>query len=297
MRDLVQQFIDHIAYERGLAENTCVAYEHDLRDFVGFLETSSEIADINDVQRSHIAAWLERQRVAGSQATSRRRRLFAVKAFFSFLVAERLIMENITAPIVSPEIGRTLPRSLSEGDVAVLLDSIKGCSPHDVRDRAILELFYACGLRVSELTELRMNDLKVDEKLVKCTGKGGKSRVIPLGNGAYNALLNYLDTGRERFARGNISELGLFLTQQGGPFTRQGIFKMLVKRAQAALLKVHVHPHMLRHSFATHLLANGAPVRVIQEMLGHVDIATTQIYTHVNDKLIKSVHSRFHPRH
>lgn len=204
--------------------------------------------------------------------------------------------ENITASIISPETGRKLPHSLSEDDVSKLLNSINGSSPYDVRDRAILELFYACGLRVSELTSLKMNDVKVDEKLVKCTGKGGKSRIVPLGTGAYNALLNYLDHGRERFARGNASEMGLFLTQRGAPFTRQGIFKMLAKRAKDALLKEHVHPHMLRHSFATHLLANGAPVRVIQEMLGHADIATTQVYTHVNDKLIKSIHSRFHPR-
>ena len=297
MRNLVQQFTDHIAYERGLAENTCVAYEHDLLDFIGFIQSSCEINDVESVQRSHIAAWLDKQRKAGSRATSRRRRLFAVKAFFSFLVAERLIKENITSSIISPEIGRTLPHSLSESDVTLLLNSINGRSPYDVRDRAIIELFYACGLRVSELTSLRMNDVKVDERLVKCTGKGGKSRVVPLGTGAYNALLNYFDQGRERFARGNTSEQGLFLTQRGGPFTRQGIFKMLAKRAQEALLKQHVHPHMLRHSFATHLLANGAPVRVIQEMLGHADIATTQIYTHVNDKLIKSIHSRFHPRH
>ena len=296
MRDLVQQFVDHIAYERGLAENTCMAYEHDLLGFISFLENSCEIYEVEDVQRSHVAAWLDQQHKAGTQASTRRRRLFAVKAFFSFLVAERLVAENISASIISPETGRKLPHTLSEDDVSSLLNSINGSSPYDVRDRAILELFYACGLRVSELTSLKMNDVKVDEKLVKCTGKGGKSRIVPLGTGAYNALLNYLDHGRERFARGNASEMGLFLTQRGAPFTRQGIFKMLAKRAKEALLKEHVHPHMLRHSFATHLLANGAPVRVIQEMLGHADIATTQVYTHVNDKLIKSIHSRFHPR-
>jgi len=297
MYDLIRQFIDHIAYERGLAENTCVAYERDLLDFAGFLREKWNIDSVKDVQRSHIAAWLAAQHKAGSRATSRRRHLFAVKAFFSFLVAERFVSENITSLIVSPETGRTLPHSLSEEDISQLLNSIQGRSPHDLRDRAILELFYACGLRVSELTTLRMNDIKVDERLLKCTGKGGKSRIVPLGTGAYNALLNYFDSGRERFARGNVSEQRVFLTQQGKPFTRQGIFKMLSKRAREALLKEHVHPHMLRHSFATHLLANGAPVRVIQEMLGHADIATTQIYTHVNDKQIKSIHSRFHPRH
>jgi integrase/recombinase XerD len=220
-----------------------------------------------------------------------------VKTFFAFLTAERVICENVTEMVLSPETGRILPRALSEKDVEALLNSVAGDSPHALRDRSMLELFYACGLRVSELGSLLVNDIKVDERLVKCMGKGGKSRIVPLGGRAHEALLKYLDFGREHFARGNASQQGLYLTQRGGPFTRQGIFKMLAKRSQEALLKEHVYPHMLRHSFATHLLANGAPVRVIQEMLGHADIATTQIYTHVNDKQIKGVHERFHPRH
>ncbi|MFO7936171.1 MAG: site-specific tyrosine recombinase XerD [Kiritimatiellia bacterium] len=297
MRDLIRQFIDYVAYERGLAENTCLAYESDLLDFITYLGDKWCINRIEDVQRSHVASWLAAQRKAGSRAVSRRRHLFAVKAFFTFLVAERILAENITTQIVSPEFGRRLPHCLTEENISRLLNSVNGSSPHEVRDRAILELFYACGLRVSELIMLRMNDIKVDERLLKCTGKGGKSRIVPLGTGAYNALLAYFDLGRERFARGNTSQLHVFLTQRGKPFTRQGIFKMLAQRAKQALLKEHVHPHMLRHSFATHLLANGAPVRVIQEMLGHADIATTQIYTHVNDRQIKSVHTRFHPRH
>ena len=296
MDDLVQQFIDHIAYERGLAENTCLAYERDLADFTGFLRETRSVSAVTGVARADIAAWIDHQHKAGFTAATRRRRLFAVKAFFAFLANERLIPENITATIRSPETGRRLPRSLSEKDVATLLESIGGSSPRDLRDRAMLELFYACGLRVSELASLGMNDIKVDERLVKCTGKGNKSRIVPLGTGAHDALLKYMDA-RERFARGNADEQRLFLTRRGGPFTRQGIFKMLSNRARDALIGEHVHPHMLRHSFATHLLANGAPVRVIQEMLGHADVSTTQIYTHVNDKLIKSIHSRFHPRH
>lgn len=297
MRDLVQQFIDHIAYERGLAENTCVAYEGDLLDFLFFIEKKRNIYSLSDVSRSDISAWLEEQRRAGFRAATRRRHLFAVKVLFAYLAAEKLVPLNITEAIASPEKGRQLPHSLSEDDVSQLLVSINGRSPHDLRDRAVLEFFYGCGLRVSELTSLRINDIKVDERLVKCTGKGEKSRIVPLGTGAYDALLQYLDFGRERFARGDTSRQELFLTQQGGPFSRQGVFKMLAKRAKEALLKDHVHPHMLRHSFATHLLANGAPVRVIQEMLGHADISTTQIYTHVNEKQIKGIHDRFHPRH
>lgn len=297
MRDLVQQFIDHIAYERGLAENTCVAYESDLLEFVHFLAETQKISSFSDVSRSDISAWLDVQHKAGLRAATRRRHLMAVKGLFAYLTAEKILQENITEIIAAPEIGRQLPHSLTEDDIERLFSSVDGRSPHDLRDRAILELFYACGLRVSELTGLNLGDIKVDERLVKCTGKGGKSRIVPLGTGAYDALLQYLDFGRERFVRGNVSELRIFLTQRGGPFTRQGIFKMLAKRAKEALLKSSVHPHMLRHSFATHLLANGAPVRVIQEMLGHADISTTQIYTHVNDKQIKSIHNRFHPRH
>lgn len=297
MRALVQQFIDHIAYERGLSENTCLAYERDLLSFITFLENEQLVSSIKDVRRVDIAAYLEFKRRGGFKISSRRRHLFAIKTFFSFLTAERVVAENITEMIVSPGIGRTLPRALSEKDIETLLNSISGNTPHSLRDRSMLELFYACGLRVSELGSLRINDIKFDEHLVKCLGKGGKSRIVPLGSRAYESLLNYLDSGRERFSKGNSSEQGLFLTQRGHPFTRQGIVFMLVKRAQDALMKERVYPHMLRHSFATHLLANGAPVRVIQEMLGHADISTTQIYTHVNDKQIKKVHESFHPRH
>jgi integrase/recombinase XerD len=297
MQDVLRQFLDHIAYERGLSDNTCVAYERDLFDFIEYLREDRSIKSVGSVRRADISAWMNSQRKFGLSAATRRRHLFAVKAFFAFLAAERLIDTNVTESIRSPETGLRLPRSLSEKNIMALLESICGDRPHDLRDRAMLELFYACGLRVSELAGLSLNDLGVDERLVRCTGKGGKSRIVPLGTGAYNALLRYLDAGRGFFARGNADEQKLFLTQRGSGFTRQGIFKMLVQRARNALLKEHVHPHMLRHSFATHLLANGAPVRVIQEMLGHADIATTQIYTHVNHSQIKGVHARFHPRH
>ncbi len=297
MRDLVKQFIDHIAYERGLAENTCLAYEGDLDDFIDFLSAQRAVISLADVRRGEIAAWLETQRRAGCCATTRRRRLFAVKALLAYLTAERLIPENVAESMRSPEIGVRLPCSLTERKITLLLESIGGESRRDLRDRAMLELFYACGLRVSELASLSLNDLKVDERLLRCTGKGGKSRIVPLGTGAYDALLKYLDHSRGVYAHGSPDQQRLFLTRRGGGFTRQGIFKMLVKRAREALLKEHVHPHMLRHTFATHLLANGAPVRAIQEMLGHADIATTQIYTHVNDKQITGIHARFHPRH
>jgi integrase/recombinase XerD len=297
VHELVKQFIDHIAYERGLAENTCLAYEGDLADFIVFLRAQRSVSSLAGVRRGDIAAWLEAQRKAGFCPATRRRRLFAVKALLAYLAAERLIPENIAASIRSPEIGMRLPCSLSEKNITILLESIGGESRRDLRDRAMLELFYACGLRVSELASLNLNDLKVDERLLKCTGKGGKSRIVPLGSGAYESLLRYLDGSRGAYTQGNPDQQRLFLTRRGGGFTRQGIFKMLVKRAREALLKEHVHPHMLRHTFATHLLANGAPVRAIQEMLGHADIATTQIYTHVNDKQISGIHARFHPRH
>ena len=297
MRNRVRQFVDYIAYERGLSENTCLAYELDLNSFISFLEDEGRAGSMQEVQRRDIADYLENKRRAGLKVASRRRHLFAIKTFFAFLTAERIITENCSEMLVSPEVGRVLPKALSEGDIETLLRSVSGRSAHELRDRSMLELFYACGLRVSELASLRLSDIKVDERLVKCLGKGGKNRVVPLGRSAHDALLQYLDFGRERFATGNTAQQGLYLTQRGTPFTRQGIFKMLGNRAMDALMRGHVHPHMLRHSFATHLLANGAPVRVIQELLGHADISTTQIYTHVNDKQLKSIHQRFHPRH
>ena len=297
MRGQIVHFLDHIAYERGLSPNTQAAYATDLRAFVTFLEDRCGIACFPEVTRDHIAAFIQDQRQRQMCAATRARRLIAIKVLFAYLCAEGNVPSDVTAVMDAPDKGQQLPHTLSEKEVARLLESVSGNSPHEVRDRSMLELFYACGLRVSEVTSLRVSDVRLEEGLVRCVGKGNKQRLIPLGSQAADWLVRYLSQARPRFAHGNTVETCLFLTQRGIPFTRQGVFAMLVKRAYAAQLCVAVSPHVLRHCFASHLLTHGAQIRAIQEMLGHADIATTQVYTHVDNGHVTRTHAQYHPRH
>lgn len=297
MRSQIAQFLDHVSYERGLSANTREAYESDLTSFADFLGARFHVDDFAHVTRGHVAAFLDAQRRQGMRGTTRARRLVAIKVFFAFLFAEGQLASNVTEVVASLAKGRRLPRTLSEKTVAALLDSITGNSARDVRDRCMLELFYACGLRVSELTGLRVEDVRLDEGLVRCVGKGDKQRLIPLGGRAAQWVRRYLACARPVFAKGGTGDDALFLTRLGGAFTRQGVFDMLQKRVCAVALDVPVSPHVLRHCFASHLLAHGAQIRSIQEMLGHADIATTQIYTHVDERQVTRTHALFHPRH
>jgi integrase/recombinase XerD len=298
MRGQIASFLDHIAYERGLSANTRSAYETDLLLFAAFLEARSGVAQFDCVSRGHIASFLEDQRRQGMRAATRARRLIAIKVLFAFLCAEGRVPADVTAVMSSPGKGRQLPHTLSEAEIARLIGSVSGDSAQDVRDRCMLELFYACGLRVSEVTALRIGDVRLEEGLVRCVGKGDKQRVVPLGSEAARWVRRYLAESRPRFARGGDgAETALFLTRLSKPFTRQGVFGMLVKRAREAQLAGALSPHVLRHCFASHLLSRGAQIRAIQEMLGHADIATTQIYTHVDEGHAKRTHASFHPRH
>jgi len=296
MRTQVEKFLDHIAYERGLSENTRAAYAADLETFIAFLEKGGKATTFAAVTRSHVAAFLDQQRKQGFRASTRARRLVAIKVLFAFLADEGVIPADIAALMNAPPKGRTLPRTLSEEEVASLLAAIDGDAPLTVRDRSMLELFYACGLRVSEVASLRLSDVRLDDAVIACVGKGNKQRLVPLGAVAEAWLRRYLAESRPRLARGNTTQSTLYLTVRGAPFTRQGIFAMLRKRAGEAALARSVSPHVLRHCFASHLLAHGAQIRAIQEMLGHADIATTQVYTHVDDGQARATHARFHPR-
>ena len=297
MRGLIAQFLDHIAYERGLSPHTCEAYQTDLLAFASFLESRGQAGEVRAITRDHISAFLADQRRRRMSTATLARRLVAVKVFFAFLCAEGRVEQNVTEVMASPNKGRPLPHTLSEAEVARLLSSFPCGTPLAVRDRCMLEVFYACGLRVSEVTALRVGDVRMEEGVVRCVGKGDKQRVVPMGGEAQRWLARYLAEVRPTLVRGRANEPGLFLTQRGAPFTRQGIFAMLVKRARAAGIAPGLSPHVLRHCFASHLLAHGANVRAIQEMLGHADIATTQIYTHVDESQAVLTHARFHPRH
>ena len=294
MNVLVQQFLDYLSLERGLSDNTRTAYGTDLTSFFDYLGTR-KVDRVSDVSRSVVLDYLMHERDRGISVNSVSRRLVAIKMFLRYLEQEGLVQSNVAEVMDSPKLWQILPRVLSPEEVARLLSLPDEGDRFGERDRAILEMFYATGLRVSELASLRLEDVHFDSGYIRCTGKGNKTRVVPFGDRARRALEGYLKHSRQKFVNEQ-SDRSLFLTIRGAGFSRKGLWKMIKGYAAKAVPNKTVSPHTLRHSFASHLLANGAPLRVIQEMLGHADIATTQVYTHIDQGRLRSVHSQFHPR-
>lgn len=294
MNALTEQFLDHITYERGLSQNTRIAYKDDLTAFSGFL-AGKGINSFNSVTRKIILDFLTAEKDRGISVNSIARRLVAIKVFFAYLEREGLLGRNITDAMDSPKLWKVLPGVLSLKEVEQLLDSPAGNDRISIRDKAILELLYATGMRVSELTNLKTEDVNIAEGYLRCTGKGKKVRVVPFGGKAKQFLNRYMNDARQLLLKDKVSA-NVFITHAGKTFSRKTIWKMIKTYARRAGITHEVHPHTLRHSFASHLLANGAELRIIQEMLGHSDIATTQIYTHVDQGRLRSVHARFHPR-
>ncbi len=299
----VQAFLDELGYERGLSGNTQAAYRRDLEAFAAFLGRTG-VTTWAPVTRGAVTAFLQDQRQRGHAAATVARRLVAIKVFFRFLVSEGRVLVDVTETMGSPKRGRRLPQIPDEGDVGRLID---GCAPdgrrmsaraeaREARDRAVVELFYACGLRVSELASLKVGDVDRESALVRCTGKGSKQRIIPVGEAALAALGRYLEQARPALSAGCPQDGALFVNGRGGGFTRQGVWRLIVRRARAAGIRGRVTPHTLRHCFASHLLRHGADLRAIQELLGHADIATTQVYIHVDSRRLLQIHREFHPR-
>ena len=291
-----EEFAADLALARGLSPKTVEAYGRDVRAFLEFLaargKTTSDAlvrADVTD----HVGAL----RAKGRKASTRARAFVAVREFLAYLASTHATAHDLSEGLEAPRKNLVLPRVLDEETTLKILKSADGVEPRDLRDRAMLELLYGCGLRVSELCGLELQDVIADAGVVRCRGKGSKDRIVPVGVPAAKALMRYLESARETFARGNAAERRIFLTRLGRPFTRMGVFKMLRERAAAAGVDAKaVSPHVLRHCFATDLLAHGADIRAIQEMLGHASIATTQIYTHVDRARLGTVHSTYHPR-
>ncbi|MDD5704863.1 MAG: site-specific tyrosine recombinase XerD [Kiritimatiellae bacterium] len=294
MKARIAQFLDQLAFARGLAKNTRSAYGADLAAFSQFLEKAG-VYSPNEVERRHIVDFLAAQKEYGLAVATLARRLVAIKMFFGWMQSEGLLDDSVAAALQAPKLWRNLPAILTPSQVERLIGAAGGDSPRARRDRAMLELFYACGLRVSELAALRIEDVHFDAGFIRCTGKGGRQRVIPLGSAAEAALRNYLSEARPVICRQPDQET-LFLSRLGRPLTRQTLWRLIVGYARAAGIAERVTPHLLRHCFASHLLANGAQLRAIQEMLGHADIATTQIYTHVDAGRLLAVHRKYHPR-
>ena len=296
MAEAIEDFIAALALERGMSEKTCEGYGSDLRFFAAYLKRR-KIENAADVKREDIVAFLANEREKGMKGSTRARRTAAIRMFFRYLKERHLIKANPSDLMDAPKKALALPRVLSEQEVFAMLDEVRGEDAVSLRDRAMLEVMYGCGLRVSELCELKREDVVADGELLRILGKGSKDRIVPIGTAAGRALTAYFEGSRESFTRGNLSENHIFLTRLGKPFTRQGVFKIVRARAAAVGIAAdRISPHVLRHCFASHMLSRGADIRAIQELLGHADIGTTQVYTHVDAARFEEVH-KLHPRH
>lgn len=288
-------FMEYVALERGLQPATRLAYEADLVSFADAMAQQG-ITSPNDVTRDQIIDYLLAERERGLRVNSVSRRLVAIKVFFVFLQREGLLARNVTTVMESPRLWKVLPGVLSQREVDQLLEAASaGDTALSLRNRAILELLYATGMRVQELCDLQLDDIHEDERYIRCTGKGAKTRIVPFGASSHQYLERYLLKARPTLEVHGPSR-HVFLTIRGAGFSRKRIWQIVRECAGRAGIRKTVYPHTLRHSFASHLLANGAPLRVIQELLGHADISTTQIYTHVDQQRLKAVHHQFHPR-
>jgi integrase/recombinase XerD len=293
---LVLDFLAYLEFERGLSRNTLEAYRSDLFQYGRFLvkrDTDAIGATSDDVSAFLAALAGSGGRVA-SPATIHRKAA-CLRSFYRHLRREGILDEDPTAGVPAPRRGRKLPQVLTRGEVSRLLAAPSGTEPTDLRDRALLELMYACGLRASEATGLELADVDGEDRTLRARGKGSKERIVPVGRAAAEAVARYLERGRPALV-GASAETHLFVNFRGGALTRQGLYKIVRRHAVTAGLADRMSPHTLRHTFATHLLAGGCDLRSVQEMLGHADVATTQLYTHLSSERLKDVYFRAHPR-
>jgi len=289
----VLDFLAYLEFERGLSRNTLEAYRSDLQQLGEHLERTGK--DVLEVQHSDLAGFLDTLVAAGARPSTVQRKAACLRSFFRHLRREGLIEHDPTADLRTPRKAQKLPNVLSRGDVDRLLCAPRPTDPTGMRDRALLELMYACGLRASEAVSLQLSDIDLEAGVLRARGKGGKERLVPIGRAAINAMRLYLQRGRPKLV-GNGDDPHVFVNRRGTGLTRQGLYKIVQRHARAVGLADRMSPHTLRHTFATHLLAGGCDLRAVQEMLGHADIATTQIYTHLSAERLKDVYFQAHPR-
>jgi integrase/recombinase XerD len=295
MIPLIDNFILHLATERGLSARYQVTVRIVLEKFAAWLQTKGK-TEVRAVGTMDLTDFLAQRKRDGLAASSVRLELVALRIFFRWLNARRHREGDPAEPILAPRVDKHLPDTMNESDVKRLIESVNGQTPLDRRDRAIIELFYAAGLRLSELVNARLENLDTETGFIRVTGKGNKTRLAPVGKAALEALAIYLEQARPALVKAR-TQSWIFISRRGGQLSIERVQELLKERAaQAGMDPARIHPHLLRHSFATHLLSHGADLRVIQEMLGHADIATTQIYTHVDERRLKAVHKQFHPR-
>lgn len=291
----IEAFIRYLAVERGLSENYQLSTARSLGEFAAWCAARKQIVQPRQVGLPLISEYLAERKRGGLSASSIKLIVVALKIFFRFAVARGFVQRDPADSLSLPRIERSLPETLNEIQVEQLLESVDTNAPLGLRDRAILELLYASGLRISELAGAKLENLDLENGVVRVTGKGNKTRLVPVGRKACAALERYLRQERPDLVRPK-SGSEVFLSIRGGRLTTVRIWQIVKTCARRSGLEVNIYPHLLRHSFATHLLSNGADLRIIQEMLGHADISTTQVYTHVDQQRLKAVHHKFHPR-
>ncbi len=294
MRACLSNFIYYLTVEKGLTQNTLESYRRDTERFLQFL-IKNKVESLEKVNRSLLVKYLGHLKLKGYASSTISRNVASLRSFFCFLAQENITADNPALELESPRIEKKLPRVLSLGEVDRLLSEPPVNTANGLRDKAMLELLYASGIRVSELISLNTTDFNYEVGFLRCRGKGLKERIVPVGNTAISSVRQYLKQGRVKMVKTG-SEKSLFVNHHGRRLTRQGFWKILKKYAGHAGISGEVTPHTLRHSFATHLLENGADLRSVQEMLGHSDISTTQIYTHITRKRIREVYDKTHPR-
>ncbi|MGQ9797905.1 MAG: site-specific tyrosine recombinase XerD [Ignavibacterium sp.] len=295
MESFLKEYLATLKIEKNLSENTINSYKSDLTSFLNFI-TQSGIDDLSDIKTTHITSFFKLLKDAGLNETSAARYFSSLKGFFKYLYKNEYIKSNPIERISPPKISRKLPEVLNVREINLILEQPNVKDTIGLRDKAILELFYACGTRISELINIKVNDLFLSEEVIRVFGKGSKERLIPIGSSAIKWIIEYLKKSRPLLVKNIKSENYLFLNQRGTKFSRMGIWKIVKQYVKQAGIEKNVHPHTFRHSFATHLIEGGADLRAVQEMLGHSDISTTQIYTHIDMDYIKLVHKKFHPR-
>ncbi|MCM3539488.1 site-specific tyrosine recombinase XerD [Priestia endophytica] len=292
----IEDFIHYLVVERGLAPNTIESYKRDLVKYAEYLKKVETVSSFEEVTREYIIAFMRYMMENGKSSKTIARHVASIRSFHQFLLREHIMDKDPSVHIETPQVERTLPKVLSPDEVEALLTAPDESTPFGRREKAMLELLYATGIRVTELMNLNVEDVHMTMGFVRCIGKGDKERIVPMGKMASEALQKYIEESRPKLLKRNQKEEALFLNHHGRRLTRQGFWKILKKLALSAQIEKELTPHTLRHSFATHLLENGADLRAVQEMLGHADISTTQIYTHVTKKRLKDVYNEFHPR-
>lgn len=294
MEQLIEEYLDYLGVERGLAANTLESYGRDLRQFVAYIR-SQRVTALESLDRNQILLYLDGLKKQGKSTATVSRNLASIRSFFRFLNREGKVELDPAAQLDTPRVEKRLPKVLSLQEVESLLYLPDTSTPSGLRDRAMFEVLYATGIRVTELVSLNLSDANLEAGFIKCLGKGSKERIVPLGSVAVKALQTYISSGRPRLVRTREMR-SLFVNHHGRQLTRQGFWKLLKKYAKNAGIESNITPHTLRHSFATHLLENGADLRAVQEMLGHADIGTTQIYTHVTKSRLREIYDKAHPR-